>query len=230
MLANNGLSVIQGMQGNTHNTIENEPTFKDISDRLLQKEPFLRTQLKRPDDVLFAENEVKLINNKLIKSMNQKLPVWEKKKNPAENEKKEISVRKKISEIKKQVREKGGLENIDLKNQTYFSKQHLDVILESTKIVKEKNLQKNTTALVSSKTNSLNNFVVDNREISMKNFLLSLLRYERSSILSTEGAIAKALKEFQNNLRLIINFLINLWMMKKRKLGIWIKIYLMPVR
>ena len=168
-------NVIYNINGQLSSNLSQEKirSFKEIANNLLISNPNLRSQLKKTDEIVFAENEIKNINNKIEKFNSNKLPIWEKKRGISVNIEKETSARKKILEIKKQVKEKGGLENIDLKNQKYFSKLHLDVILESTRILKEKNLEKQTEIPTTVNSNSLVTYVTDNREISMKNFLLN---------------------------------------------------------
>jgi hypothetical protein len=119
------------------------------------------------------------------------MKIWDKKKEGVDNSEKELGIRKKIFEIKKNVKEKGGLDQID--TQGYLSKGHMNVIFESGKIIKDRAFHNNKTVL-QGKTNSLYNFLIDNREISMKNFLLDLLKNERDKIETKEGEVSKALK------------------------------------
>jgi hypothetical protein len=50
------------------------------------------------------------------------------------------------------------------------------------------------------KSDSLYNYVIDNREISMKNFILDLLKSERTKILTQEGEVSKALKDSEGKM------------------------------
>ena len=65
-------------------------------------------------------------------------------------------------------------------------------ILDSKKFIEDKNKPKETQK---KQLDSIFNFVVDNREISLKNFLLDLLKEERSLIDSKELLVSKTLKE-----------------------------------
>jgi len=73
-----------------------------------------------------------------------------------------------------------------------LSKLDLASILNSKKILADRAKQTNTN---SNKVDSIFSFVTDNREISMKNFLLDLLKDERSLINSKEFLVSKTLKE-----------------------------------
>lgn len=70
-------------------------------------------------------------------------------------------------------------------------------ILDSRKFIEDKNKPKDNQK---KQVDSIFNFVVDNREISMKNFLLDLLREERSLIDSKELLVSKTLKESETRL------------------------------
>jgi hypothetical protein len=187
------------LSGQVTTTItKKEKTFKEIVDSIpaSQRNKYLST-LKKTDDFLFAQNEVNAIDSKIERSKFKSLKIWDKKTHRgsySESEEKEVNIRKKILEIKKNVKEKGGLAHLNLKNQKYFSKNHLDLIYESTRIIQEKSAQ-NSNLVLPGKTDSLYNFIIDNREISMKNFILDLLKSERTKILTKEGEVSKALKD-----------------------------------
>lgn len=180
------------------NLPKKEKTFKEIVDSipLSQRKKFL-SSMKKTDDYLFAHNEVRAIDKKIERSKFKYLKIWDKK--PPTSEEKEVSIRKKILEIKKNVKEKGGLSNINFNNQNYFNKNHLDLIHESTRIIQEKSAQ-NSNFIVPGKTDSLYNFIIDNREISMKNFVLDLLKSERTKIMTKEGEVSKALKDSETKM------------------------------
>lgn len=116
------------------------------------------------------------------------MKIWEQ---PLKDEaERDINIRNKISELKKKCRENLGFSEVDLQNQKFLNKIDLASILDSKKILADRAKQKNI-----NKVESIFNFVTDNREISMKNFLLDLLKDERSLINSKELLVSKTLKD-----------------------------------
>ena len=103
---------------------------------------------------------------------------------------KDINIRNKITELKKKCRENQGFSEVDLDSQKFLSKLDLASILDSKRILADRAKSKNN-----DKVGSIFNFVTDNREISMKNYLLDLLKDERSLINSKELLVSKTLKD-----------------------------------
>ena len=78
-----------------------------------------KLNMKKTDDVLLAETEIKKIDKKVDKQHNDKLKLWEK--NTTNNEK-DINVRKQLFEIR------NAIKNTDfehLQENNFFSKQHM---------------------------------------------------------------------------------------------------------
>jgi hypothetical protein len=212
----NNMNKTKSINYDEDNKINNLPTFKNLIDKIPKDELNSLTK-KNPqtknksDDYIFAMNEVKNIDNKIEKKKRDRLKIWEKGLNnntvnskinmiyikiflavTLEQDPRSTHVRKRISEIKKLVKEKGGLDSTQLKNQNYFSKEHLDIIMESTRIIKEVKLHKNNQI---EKGASLNSFITENREICLKNILLDLLKSERQKISNKDTVVSKALDE-----------------------------------
>ena len=99
--------------------------------------------------------------------------------------------------MRKTCREETGFRTKELKDVKYLTQGNINSIIETSKIMKEKKQSKmNQTK----KSDKIYNFVTDNREISMKNFLLELLKEERCAINDKELMVNKALKDSENKL------------------------------
>jgi hypothetical protein len=177
-------------------TVKKERTFKEILDSIPKSKVYI-TSLKKPDDLNFAIKEVTQIDNKIDKNKIKHLKIWEKQKLIYNNEERDISIRKKISEIKKNAKELPVLSSIDMTNNRFLNKAHLELISDSNKIIHEQAFQNSR---VVQKNDSIFNFINENREISMKNFILDLLKSERTKILTKEGEVTKALKDSEGKL------------------------------
>lgn len=78
------------------------------------------------------------------------------------------------------------------------SNERIDIIREANKILKERN--KNSGANLASRAKSKLDNIVDCREICLKNYLIDLLKGERTVINDKELSITKALKESESRL------------------------------
>ena len=68
----------------------------------------------------------------------------------------------------------------------------VNIIREANNIMKERN--RNHSISVSSKTKSIKEYILDNKEINLKNYLIGLLKGERTYINDKELNVTKALK------------------------------------
>lgn len=170
-------------------TNQNPKSFREIADSI-SKTLTKESNTKPTDDLFFAENELRNINRKNEKKNLNKLKIWEKPFTA--NTEKDINIRKKILELKKTCRETSGFNITALRDIKFLNKANVKAIADTSKIISEKNTQKIT---VPGKQDSIFSFVTDNREISMKNFLLGLLKDERGMINTKENLVAKAIKE-----------------------------------
>ena len=78
------------------------------------------TDLKKTDDLLFAEHEIKQIDKRVNKSKNEKLKIWEKS---VQSDNRDTNIRKKLYEIRDAIKNTD-FEKIN-ENTGYFSKQHM---------------------------------------------------------------------------------------------------------
>ena len=83
-------------------------------------------------------------------------------------------------------------------NNKILTKDHIDIIKEANQIMKERS--KNSGLSVSTKNNSINDFILQNREICLKNFLIDLLKNERTSIAGKQNKITRALNDSEKKL------------------------------
>ena len=108
-----------------------------------------------------------------------------------------MNIRSKISELRKTCREETGFRTKELKDIKYLTQGNINSIIETSKIMKEKN---NNKMNETKKSDKIFSFITDNREISMKNFLLELLKEERCAINEKELMVNKALKDSENKM------------------------------
>ena len=129
------------------------------------------------------------------------MKIWERSPNKDQNDhfKDNVNVRKKITEIRKTARE-SNLNIVDvLENNTKFlTKEHLGIIKEASLIMKERS--KNSGMMLSTKNSSIYDFIIQNREICLKNFLIDLLKDERNFIYGKQEKITKALVDSEKKL------------------------------
>ena len=100
-----------------NNSTTKIPTFKEIINMIPQNE---LTDLKKTDDLLFAEHELKQIDKKVIKTKTEKLKIWEKS---FKSDAGDMNIRKKLYEIRDAIK-KTDSDKIT-ENTNYFSKQHM---------------------------------------------------------------------------------------------------------
>ena len=107
-----------------------------------------------------------------------------------------FNLMKRIKEIRKVTKEN----NMDITKQNSniaFAKDKIDIVFESTKLLKE--LQKRKTNTLSEDDSSLSAFLLENKEISIKNLLIKLLKGESDKLDSKEREVRKKLAEGQEN-------------------------------
>jgi len=167
-------------------------TFKEIYENIPIHQRYAEIKNKRTDDIEFAEREVNNIQKKM-KNEKNRLKIWEQ---PSKEEGEDnTTIRNKIIELKKKCRENSGFADVDLTGQKFLNKIDLASVLDSKRIVQDRSKQK-----ANAKVDSIFNFITDNREISMKNFLLDLLKDERSLIDSKELLVSKTLKDSETKI------------------------------
>ena len=139
------------------------------------------------------------MNSQIERSRSNKIKIWERSPNKDDPYKDNVNVRKKIIEIRKNARESEVNIIEVLENKTKFlTKDHIDIIKDANQIMKERS--KNSGLLLSTKSNSIYDFILQNREICLKNFLIDLLKNERTSIAGKQEKITKALSDSEKKL------------------------------
>ena len=155
------------------------------------------------DDTFFALSEIKSMDKKIYKRIN-KGSVWrEKNKNiydmyASEN-------KKEIEKIRRNIREYDlPSEDFDLKaeinKKKYFPMEKVEIITDATNIMNRmkkeffNNKKAYETFFKKNQTN-LHTFVIQNREICKKNFMIGLIRDERNKIKIKEREIKKDLED-----------------------------------
>jgi hypothetical protein len=193
-----------------------ETTFQEIVDKIKSNNITGIKSKRRTDDQLFAQSEISEINHKLEKAKMREIKFWLKSSQTP----REMNIRKKILEIKKNIQEKASgnssLANIPNMNEftkltsegsltigKHFNNRHLEMISDSARILKEKSLQNNR-IVIPGKMDSLHNFMIDNREISLKNYIIDLLKTEAKKIETREEEVSKALKD--SNVKLDLDY------------------------
>lgn len=165
-------------------------TFKEVFEVFSNPLRYSFDNYKLGDDLKFAEQEFTNIQKKIQRKELNRKKIWEQKKETYEE--KDINIRNKISELKKKCRENMGFADVDVQSSKFLNKIDMTAILNTKKLFNEKAYQQVTPA---NNKESIFNFVSDNREISLKNFLLGLLKEERELINSKELLVSKTLKD-----------------------------------
>jgi hypothetical protein len=170
---------------------DDNKSFKEIYNTLnTNSNNAIGNRLLKSEDINFVERELANIKRKDKNLKDRKYKIWEQ---PLRKEEEiDINIRNKISELRKKSKENFGFSEVDLKSQKFLNRIDMTSILDSRKFIEEKNKPKDSQK---KQVDSIFNFVVDNREISLKNFLLDLLKEERSLIDSKELLVSKSLKE-----------------------------------
>lgn len=155
------------------------------------------------DDTFFANSEVKNIDKKIIKRIN-KCSIWKEKLNNiygmyASSNKKDIqNIRQNIREFKL------GTKDFDLKaeinRKKYFPMEKVEIIFDATDIMNKmkkslNNEKKSYQTFFRKNQADLNTFIIQNREICKKNFLIGLITNEREKIKIKEKEIQKDLED-----------------------------------
>ena len=155
------------------------------------------------DDTFFANSEVKNIDKKIIKRIN-KCSIWKEKLNNiygmyASSNKKDIqNIRRNIREFEL------GTKDFDLKaeinRKKYFPMEKVEIIFDATDIMNKmkkslNNEKKSYQTFFRKNQADLNTFIIQNREICKKNFLIGLITNEREKIKIKEKEIQKDLED-----------------------------------
>ena len=155
------------------------------------------------DDTFFANSEVKNIDKKIIKRIN-KCSIWKEKLNNiygmyASSNKKDIqNIRRNIREFEL------GTKDFDLKaeinRKKYFPMEKVEIIFDATDIMNKmkkslNNEKKSYQTFFRKNQADLNTFIIQNREICKKNFLIGLIKNEREKIKIKEKEIQKDLED-----------------------------------
>ena len=154
------------------------------------------------DDTFFALSEIKSIDHKISRRINKGF-LWKEKPNNiydmCTNQNK-----KDIENVKMGVRYYGGGDDFDLRaeidKKKYFPVEKVDIINEAKEIMNKMkksiaNQKKVYEALGSRNKMDLKTFVMQNRHIYKKNYVLELIRDERIKLKSKEKEISKALED-----------------------------------
>ena len=154
------------------------------------------------DDTFFALSEIKQMDRKISKRVNKGL-IWKEKLNNIYD----ICTfqnKKDIEKVRAAVRFFGGGENFDLKaeidKKKYFPVEKVEIINDAKKIMNNMkkamiNERKAYETFNSKNRIDLHTFVIQNREICKKNFVIDLLKNESNKIKTKEKEIKKALED-----------------------------------
>ena len=182
-------------QNTTLNQTKGATTMKSFKDLFSQS-----TTSNRPDDIFFAESEATRLKTKILK-MNGKTrtKLWEKKDQALDRETEtELPIMKRILQIKHDVRQESQLGDLTYENKSkHIKNQDYQAIIESAQILQE---QRKMSSGVALKTSSLSEFISDNKEITLKNFLIDLLEGEKNQIAEKEKNVETSLKFSDNKL------------------------------
>ena len=154
------------------------------------------------DDDCFAMSEINRIDNTIKKRINKEM-IWKKRTQniydifTSKN-------RKDIKDIKNRVKQNLSGANINLKKEinknNYFSSDKVEAIEEAKNIIQKIKLNIMNNKNVSKKFNhynkiDLHTFRKQNRDISLKNILINLIKIESNKLRVKENVVNKALKE-----------------------------------
>lgn len=109
----------------------------------------------------------------------------------------QYNIDKKIKEIRKRTKAKD-LDTQRKENKIAFSKEEIDIVFESTRLLEE--IKKRKTNSLNDEDTSVATFLSDNKEIAIKNVLIKLLKSESKKIKNTEEDINSNLDEGHNSL------------------------------
>ena len=154
------------------------------------------------DDTFFALSEIKQMDRKISKRVNKGL-IWKEKLNNIYD----ICTfqnKKDIEKVRAAVRFLGEGEDFDLKaeidKKKYFPVEKVEIINDAKKIMNNMkkamiNERKAYETFISKNRIDLHTFVIQNREICKKNFVIDLLKNESNKIKTKEKEIKKALED-----------------------------------
>jgi hypothetical protein len=155
-----------------------DKTFKDLMDEI----PSTYLTSIKQKKVIIPDN-----TRNIVESKEQKL--LEKEIFPTKSID-ETRTRKRIKEIKSNLNQK------HFKISNLYDQKYLNMIEDSNKIIKERQDSKKNEFLNDlGKPNTLHNFVNDNKEITIKNYMIQLLKSERKNLDLNEIYINKALRD-----------------------------------
>ena len=109
-----------------------------------------------------------------------------------------FNLMKKIKEIRKKTKEKE-LDPSKKDSTIAFAKDKVDIVFESTKLLKE--LQKRKNNSLNDDDSSLSAFLLESKEISIKNLLIKLLKYESNKLENKEKKTSRTLNEGLENFK-----------------------------
>ena len=181
------------------NNLNNKKTRKYTS-LLKRKSSFSSAET---DDTYFANSEINNIDNKIIKRINKEI-IWKKKLNniygiyASTNRKDILNIRRNIREF--EIGTKGFDLKAEIDKKKYFPLERVDIIYDATDIMNKmkksmNNDKKSFQTFFRKNQIDLNTFIIQNREICKKNFLIELISNEREKIKIKEKEIKKDLSD-----------------------------------
>ena len=119
-----------------------------------------------------------------------------------------FNINKKIKEIQEQTK-RNNILDIIYKNKSYFSKENIEIVAESSKLLK--NIKKKKNDNYNKEDYSLSKFLSENKEISIKNLLIKLLKFESEKLIKIEETKGKEIeiekKNYLNELHFFIDYI-----------------------
>ena len=107
-----------------------------------------------------------------------------------------FNLNKKIKEIQEQTK-RNNILDIIYKNKSYFSKENIEIVAESSKLLK--NIKKKKNDNYNKEDYSLSKFLSENKEISIKNLLIKLLKFESEKLIKIEETKGKEIEIEKKN-------------------------------
>ena len=110
----------------------------------------------------------------------------------------QFNITKRIKEIQRFTKAKK-LDPLQSDSRIAYAKDKIDIVFESTKLLKSIQLRKNSS--LSNEVEPLNTFITDSKEISVNNVLINLLKTESGRLENKEQNVLKAFKEENENFK-----------------------------
>ena len=110
----------------------------------------------------------------------------------------QFNISKRIKEIQRITKAKK-LDPLQSESRIAYAKDKIDIVFESTKLLKSIQLRKNSS--LSNEVQPLNTFITDSKEISVNNVLINLLKTESGRLENKEQNVLKAFKEENENFK-----------------------------